>query len=80
MDAQAKARENRVRRYAQRQRYVLVKSKVRDHRAWQHGRYWLVPEDPGAAVIGAGNGISGSPPGLTLDEAEQELGTITWRN
>jgi hypothetical protein len=68
-----KARENRVRRFAVRQRYTLVKSRVRDLRAWDYGRYWLVPLDEGSPVIGADNGIRGRRPGLTLDEVEQAL-------
>jgi len=82
MTASEKARENRIRRFAERQRYVLVKSRVRDRRAWQHGRYWLVAQDPGEngekRVFGARNGVLYAPPGMTLNEAEAKLNGISW--
>jgi len=75
--AQDKAYENRVRRFATRQRYTLVKSRVRDHRAWAYGRYWLAAHDPDDreldAVVGARNNVVGAPPGMTLNEIERFL-------
>jgi hypothetical protein len=77
VDAERRAlrtREARLRRAAQRQRAELVKSRRRDPRAWDYGRYWLIV--PGLeAVIGAGSGtgMAGDTPGLSLDEVEEWL-------
>lgn len=73
---QEKARENRARRFAARQRYTLTKSRVRDDRAWSYGRYWLVSwdTDEGQIVLGDKNmEEAGRPPGLTLGEVEDWL-------
>ena len=71
-DQAGKIRENRLRRMARRQRAELVKSHRRDPRAWDYDRYWLIVPDL-EAVIGAGTGMVGDYPGLTLDEVEEWL-------
>ncbi|VTZ27242.1 conserved hypothetical protein [Methylocella tundrae] len=71
---QDKVRENRLRRAADRQGYRLVKSRSRDPRAVDFGRYALVDAQTGGAVN----------PALadrwtcswTLDEVEAHLGGI----
>ena len=57
-----KIRENRLRRAAQRQGLVLVKSRRRDPRATDYGRYWLA--SPGSSPTGQG---------LSLDDIETSL-------
>jgi len=48
-----KVRENRLRRMAERQGLVLQKSRRRDPRAVDFGRYWLIdPYDSNALVAG----------------------------
>lgn len=67
MDKAAKVRENRLRRVAARQGLRLVRSRRRDPRALDFGRYWLYREATGALL---------SPErGLTLDEIERRLDT-----
>ncbi len=61
-----KVRENRLRRMAGRQGFVLVKSRRRDPRAVDYGGYWLV--DPRANAL-----VAGEQFGLDLDEVEREL-------
>ena len=46
-----KARENRVRRMAERQGLVLRKSRRRDRRASDIGNYWLMDADRNALVF-----------------------------
>lgn len=73
MDNKTKARENRLRQAAARQRMTLHRSRRRDPRGWDYGRYWLVP-DRGPVVGARGRGADlGDPPGLTLDEVEDWL-------
>lgn len=59
-----KVRENRLRRAAARQGYKLVKSRRRDPRAYDYGRYWIV--DPNTNAIAAGHDQFG----MDLDEVE----------
>jgi hypothetical protein len=60
-----KVRENRLRRMAQRQGMRLIKSKRRDPRALDYGRYWLVLADI--------NGVVTPEHGISLDEIEEHL-------
>ena len=62
--AAEKVRENRLRRMAERQGHQLVKSRRRDPRAYDYGRYWIT--DPATKVIVAGHDRFG----MSLDEAE----------
>ena len=72
MDTATKTRENRLRHMAARQRMTLHRSRRRDPRAWDYGRYWLLQHD--GTVIGAEAGrLVGDWPGLTLDEVEDWL-------
>jgi hypothetical protein len=59
-----KVREDRLRRMAQRQGLTLRKSRRRDPRALDYGRYWLVD---------ANNVVLSSDLLITLDEAERRL-------
>jgi hypothetical protein len=68
-DPADKVRENRVRRAAERQGLQLEKSRRRDPRAIDFGRYWLRNGD--AIVCGD------SRTGATLDEVEQYLNRAT---
>jgi hypothetical protein len=73
MDTATKTRENRLRQMAARQRMTLHRSRRRDPRAWDYGRYWLAPHG-GGPVIGAESGrLVGDWPGLTLAEVEDWL-------
>jgi hypothetical protein len=72
-----KVRENRLRRMAKRQGYLLVKSRRRDPRAIDFGLYVLVGDTRGnrvgryggqAAISAFANGK-----GMTLDEIEKSL-------
>jgi hypothetical protein len=74
--ADQKVRENRLRRVAQRQGLLLVKSRRRDPRAHDFGLYALVRDTAGnllpdnqVAISAFANGE-----GVTLDEIEKELG------
>jgi hypothetical protein len=60
-----KVRENRVRRMAERQRLQLVKSRRRDPKAYDFGRYWL-HDQSGEVVVGGDDGTN-------LDEIERWL-------
>jgi hypothetical protein len=62
--AAEKVRENRLRRMAERQGHQLVKSRRRDPRAYDYGRYWIT--EPATKVIVAGHDRFG----MSLDEAE----------
>ena len=59
-----KVRENRLRRAAGRQGLRLVKSRRRDPRAYDYGRYWLQGEN---------RALLTSEYGVTLDEVEKFL-------
>jgi hypothetical protein len=65
MEDSEKVRENRLRRAAKRQGLVLTKSRRRDPRATDYGRYWLTDRN--------NRGIGSSTDGYTLDEIEQYL-------
>jgi hypothetical protein len=67
-DAVAKAREVRLRRAAARQGLRLEKSKLRDPRAREYGRY-LLSDATTRAVVGQ--------PWITLDEVEEYLNRPT---
>jgi hypothetical protein len=58
-----KVRENRLRRMAKRQRLALQKSRRRDSRAHDYGRYWLLSSTDNTIAAGGASG-------LTLDEVE----------
>jgi hypothetical protein len=64
-----KARENRARRSAERQGFVLKKSARRDPKALDYGRYWLLSHD-----FAQENIVAGGRHGTTLDSIERELG------
>ena len=68
-DLQENVRENRLRRTAKRQGYMLRKSRVRDPRAYVYGTYMLV--DPYRNTIVAGDRNSGF--GMSLDDVEAWL-------
>jgi hypothetical protein len=61
-----KARENRVRRMAERHGLTLRKSRRRDPRAWDFGSYWLMDADRNALVFPDVHGAS-------LDDMERYL-------
>lgn len=61
-----KVRENRVRQIAERQSLMLKKSRRRDPRAWDYGRYGLVDADRNALVFPNEHGAS-------LDDMETYL-------
>ena len=65
-----KVRENRLRRMADRQGLVLVKSRRRDPRAFDYGRWMLVDAASNGVVAGtAGTGR----PEFSLDDVEDYL-------
>jgi hypothetical protein len=66
MQAEEKIRENRVRRMAQRQGLRMIKSKRRDPRAVDYGRFWL-------ADIYTNGAVTGGQFGISLDEVEEFL-------
>ena len=70
MDTEEKAREDRVRRMLSRQGYQLTRSRRRDPRAADFGRYAIMDWSRGIFVAGADDG---NPPqyGMTLDDAEK---------
>ncbi len=68
-DRASKARESRLRRQARRQGLRLVKSRSRDPRAFDYGRYRLI--DPERNFL-----IAGHPLALSLDEVETELAEL----
>jgi hypothetical protein len=65
-DTQGKARENRVRRMAERRGLILRKSRRRDRLAWDFGSYWLMDADRNALVFPDVHGGS-------LDDMERYL-------
>ncbi len=78
---QYKTYENRLRRAAERQGYMLVKSRRRDPRAIDYGKYVLV-EDKKGNRIGRHGGQSAISQldggwGDTLDGIDQELRGLT---
>jgi hypothetical protein len=77
VDQSKKVRENRLRRAAERQGLMLIKSRRRDPRAIDYGLYVLVSDTKGnrigryggqAAVSDFARGY-----GMTLDEIEEQL-------
>lgn len=64
-----KVRENRLRRMAERQGYMLQKSRRRDPRAIDYGGYMIV--DPNANAIVAGGEMNGYS--MSLDEVQTWL-------
>lgn len=71
-----KVRENRLRRAAERQGFMLVKSRRRDPRALDYGLYVLVEDSAGNRTPGAQAPISAFArgEGMTLDQVEERLG------
>lgn len=65
-----KVRENRLRRMAERQGLALRKSRRRDERALDYGRYMLVDERTNAVVVGT---VPLGRPCWTLDDIEEYL-------
>jgi hypothetical protein len=65
MDYGIKVRENRLRRAAQRQEMRLIKSRRRDPRAFDYGRYWLADIYTDRLIT--------SVQGISLDEVEEHL-------
>ncbi len=64
--SEAKVRENRLRRSAERQGLKLQKSRRRDPRALDYGTYWLVDIMTNSVTVGGSNGAS-------LEEVESAL-------
>ncbi len=71
MDTHTKARENRLRQMAARQRMQLQKSRRRDPNAWDYGTYQLVDTDTNTVV--AQDSAIGHGFGLSLDQIEARL-------
>lgn len=69
MEQSEKVRENRVRRMTERQGFRLVKSRRRDPRAVDFGRYRVETADG----VEASRFASTMGWGLTLDEVEERL-------
>lgn len=65
-DIEFKVLENRLRRAADRQGYQLVKSRRRDPRAVDYGRYWLIELNTRGATLGG-------EWGTTLDDVAEYL-------
>ena len=68
MDAKEKVWENRLRRMAKRQALQLMKSRVRDPRAVDFGRYMIVDPYTNTIVAGGHGGFD-----LTIDQVEAYL-------
>ncbi|MFR9803154.1 hypothetical protein ACL02T_12725 [Pseudonocardia sp. RS010] len=72
-----KVRENRLRRAAERQGQILVKSRRRDPRALGFGLYVLVEDSAGnrTGQLGGQAAVSAfaGGEGMTLDEVERKL-------
>lgn len=66
-----KVRENRLRRVAARQGYLLQKSRRRDERAVDYGGYMLVDASSNGIVLGSG----AFPYNASLDDVENFLNT-----
>lgn len=71
MDMIEKTRENRLRRVALRQGYILQRSRRRDIDALDYGKYWLVDFRSNVVIFG-GPGVTGHPD-ADLDEIEAWL-------
>jgi hypothetical protein len=69
MKAAEKVRENRIRRVAARQRLRLERSRRRDSRAVDYGRYQLIDIDSNIVVLGGGQ----HPYSVRLDEIAEDL-------
>jgi hypothetical protein len=69
MNAAEKIRENRIRRVAARQRLRLERSRQRDPRAVDYGRYQLIDIDSNIVVLGGGEHTYS----VTLDEIGEYL-------
>lgn len=67
MSDEDKIRENRLRRAAQRQGLTLTKSRRRDPRATDYGKYMLVDQDHNVVASGA------DFYGLSLDDVDKAL-------
>lgn len=65
MSPDEKVKENRLRRTADRRGFRLTRSRRRDPRAVDFGRYWLTDKRTSALVT--------PDAGLTLDEVEEYL-------
>ena len=68
--ASEKVRENRLRRMAERQGYALTKTRRRDPRATDYGKYMIVNPMTNAVVAGA---AATGRPEFTLDDVEEWL-------
>jgi hypothetical protein len=68
-----KVRENRLRRMAERQGFLLLKSRARDPRDLTYGGYQITDMQHGGVVAGWGNAERGYA--LDLDAAEAWLTT-----
>jgi hypothetical protein len=68
-DQEVKVQENRLRRAAERQGLRLVKSRRRDPRAFDYGKYMLVDVQTNGVVFGVVAGHIGAD----LDEVEAYL-------
>lgn len=72
--ANDKVRENRLRRMATRQGLRLEKSRRRDTRALDYGRYWLIEGPrPGNGNWHSRAAVVGGEHGASLDEIEEAL-------
>ena len=71
MDSE-KARENRLRRAAERRGFVLQRSRRRDPQAIGYGQYQLID-----AATGAVASLTGREGWMTIDQAEIQLGFVT---
>lgn len=76
-----KTHENKMRRYAERQGFILVKSPRRDPRARGFGQYVLIPDDRAALqdekdpeLIADAHLRLDRGQGLSLTQLEQQLG------
>jgi hypothetical protein len=81
MTTAEKVHENKMRKYAERQGLMLVKSSRRDPRAWDFGRFVLVPDtrkspfdprDPEVLAYAYRKLDRGE--GLTMEQVEEALG------
>ena len=68
-DKEVKVKENRLRRAAERQGLRLVKSRRRDPRAFDYGKYMLVDVQTNAVV----HGLVAGRIGADLDDVEAYL-------
>lgn len=70
-DQSEKVRENRLRRAAQRQGLILIKSRRRDPRALDYGKYNLIADTAGNRAPDAQ--ARREPCELSLDDVERQL-------